>query len=379
MSNKRKDRGDNQPQRGHDARAAPAQPPPTQQAKREPDPEQYVPGVGGDEEISGQDNKVPINKRIRRNVQKFVARKLSVEGFKRLDRACRIGQRTTLNNELKNFYNILHETDEMNLAWFTEKGIKDPKDYNEISRHLKTPQISERDEGQYKITGSHMTEQLYKLYVALFKIRHPDKEPPFESPNGPGAKDNPPEIDYAPLVYLAHLLYSYPNTEAVCNPLLVCYYKDELITPEQAKVEMEEPTCTVAAAKIGKVTPAKVGKNGKRTVLDANIEENEAVQAAEAMLRIRDSQQPPRKRSRGTGQRGGRKRSKTSKITKGKCKYTYKCKPHKKKQLCTYTYKCPSKKSKGSKRGKCKYTYKCKLHKKKQLCKYTYKCSKKSV
>ena len=43
---------------------------------------------------------------------------------------------------------------------------------------------------------------------------------------------------------------------------------------------------------------------------------------------------------------GGRKRSKTSKITKGKCKYSYKCKPHKKKQLCTYTYKCPSKKTK---------------------------------
>ena len=75
---------------------------------------------------------------------------------------------------------------------------------------------------------------------------------------------------------------------------------------------------------------------------------------------------------------GGRKRSKKSKITKGKCKYSYKCKPHKKKQLCTYTYKCPSKKSKsGSKHGKCKYTYKCKVHKKRKLCKYTYKCGKK--
>lgn len=343
-STKRKERGNvlvyNQHQRGHDAQAAPAQPPPTKQAKREPDPEQDDPGDGKDKEIYGQ-YKVPINKKI----SSFVVSKLSDEGLQRLNRACMIGQRTTLNNELRNFYNILHETDEMNYAWFTERGIKDPKDYNEISRHLKTPQTDETGPlAQYEISGSYMTEQLYKLYVALFKIRHPDKEPPFESPNGPGAQDNPPEIDYAPLVYLAHLLYSYPNTEAVCNPLLVCYYKDELITPAQAKLEMEEPTCTADAAEVGNSSRER--------------------EAATAMLKFR-----------GGRTRGG-KRSKTSKITKGKCKYTYKCKPHKKKQLCTYTYKCPSKKTKGSKQGKCKYTYKCKPHKKKQLCKYTYKCSK---
>tara|TARA_Y100000389_G_C17395640_1_gene482344 strand:- start:125 stop:1225 length:1101 start_codon:yes stop_codon:yes gene_type:complete len=232
--------------------------------------------------------------------------------------------------ELKNLNKIMVMTEDIVDAWIIENNIDD-NDYKRISNALKIPQPLSP---QHKISGAFMTEHLYKLYVALFKRVHPDKEPPFESPHVRITK----EYDNAPLVYLAHLLHTCKSDEIESNPYFPRVYPYEVITPKLVQDEFDTPSCTVAPAD---VKPLAINPLAAR------------------------------------------KKSKKSKKEKAKCEYTYKCKSHKKKknmELCTHTYKCPTKKSKNPKNpklGKCNYTYECEPHKKKQLCKYTYKCGKK--
>mgnify|MGYP001391161959 CR=1 FL=1 len=231
--------------------------------------------------------------------------------------------------ERKELTEIMELTEDLVDAWIIENNL-DQNDYKSISNALKIPQPLSP---QHKISGAFMTEHLYKLYVALFKRVHSDKEPPFESPHVRITK----EYDNAPLVYLAHLLHTCKSDEIESNPYFPRVYPYEVITPKLVIDEFDKPSCTVEAAAV------------KQWV---------------------------------TKPLAARKKSKKE---KAKCEYTYKCKSHKKKknmELCTHTYKCPTKKSKNPKNpklGKCKYTYECEPHKKKQLCKYTYKCGKKGV
>ncbi len=246
----------------------------------------------------------------------------------------RMSNITTWNNarvrdaELKNLNEIMRKTEYIVDAWIIENNL-DHNDYKSISNALKIPQPRSP---QYEISGAFMTEHLYKLYVALFKIVHSDKEPPFENPHVTGYKR---EYDNAPLVYLAHLLHTCKRDVINSNPYFPRVYSYEVITPQLVIDEINEPTCTVEPAPVQQWA---------------------------------------------TNPMAGRKKSKKE---KAKCEYTYKCKSHKKKknmELCTHTYKCPTKKSKNPKNpklGKCNYTYECEPHKKKQLCKYTYKCGKK--
>ena len=248
-----------------------------------------------------------------------------------------------------------------------------------------------------RFSGAATTAHLQRLYIALYQLRHPDAPVPHDIIN-PGRNN-------APLVYLAYVLL-HGTDEDVCHNALITRL-GETITKETAIEEMT--TCSATdppagppaqfppavpssfyppAPQLRALTSQQVAERTKRPgpgFFDVNpgiFAPESSASTTQAVPtgpgRARAAPTAPRTRGMDTSRGGGRKRSKKGKITKGKCKYSYKCKPQKKKQLCTYTYKCPSKKSKtGSKQGKCKYTYKCKAHKKRKLCKYTYKCGKK--
>ena len=386
---------------------------------------------------------------------------LTLARMKRYIRVNRLQEKR--DEELKKIQEI-EETTSNTLDRFIFHYRDAIKDYDSMDKALKADH------------GKHMTESLYSLYQELWSLNNViQKNESYDKVDvipylNPIWNEPDEEVGYAPLIYLAYVL---SRGQDACHDALLTSGSD-VINIEKAKLEIKNPSCHAAVAKMSKrpslpftkqplyikglkpvyqdETGHKLNKRKKGTAIWAvdisgnyaptayhdgvapGAEDREALMlnqdykmeidntiddsklAEQKALRQRGQQELYRRKqaekearrkqaeeearvtqakeneaaailSSFSGQpespmqigAGGRKRSKKSKITKGKCKYTYKCKPHKKKQLCTYTYKCPSKKSKGSKRGKCKYTYKCKLHKKKQLCKYTYKCSKKSV
>ena len=309
------------------------------------------------------------------------------------------------DDELENLYRTMDATYQQLHAFSTMyPGIiiqSDNKEelYDSISAALSDTQgpsgqgFVDGNEGMSqgsRFSGAATTAHLQRLYIALYQLRHPDAPVPHDIIN-PGRNN-------APLVYLAYVLL-HGTDEDVCHNALITRL-GETITKETVIEEMT--TCSATAPPAGPPAPfppAAPSSNAAPRLRELSSHEvarsrdlpnyrdespgifapEPAASAASTASRRAPSRSPTRSASSmDTSRGGGRKRSKKSKITKGKCKYSYKCKPQKKKQLCTYTYKCPSKKSKtGSKQGKCKYTYKCKAHKKRKLCKYTYKCGKK--
>lgn len=222
------------------------------------------------------------------------------------------------------------------------------------------------------LSGAATTVHLQRLYDALYQLRHPDAPVPHD--------ENYPGRNNAPLVYLAYVLL-HGTDQDVCSNALITRL-GETITKQEVIREMETGSCTTPPA--GPPPPFPPAPPARdfpplEAVSEAQLEE---IMRSRGYTREDPSDfapepQDPAPRTKTRSRGGGKKPPKKGKVTKGKCKYSYKCNPHKKKQLCTYIYKCPSKKSKsGSKHGKCKYTYKCKGQKKKMLCKYTYKCSK---
>ena len=286
-----------------------------------------------------------------------------------------------LQKALNNAYTYVND-------FVISRGDFDVENYDHWLKHLKDctgppndDQLNTDRESYVRnsiLSGSRITVRLGLLYDKIFQYtghKNPHTDPILN------CKDNTSTDDsYAHIIYLAYLVYKYPN-EDICGDAYLL--RPETLTRDIVEDEIDKPSSCGTQPYDGRpthpisegttpITPQQIADKRRR---DRDIFEKGNNPYSPGPPEFAPE---PSKKSKAT-KRGGKKRSKKSKITKGKCKYTYKCKPHKKKQLCTYTYKCPSKKSKGSKRGKCKYTYKCKLHKKKQLCKYTYKCSKKSV